>query len=92
MRRGYAVALGIVFLVAVLAPFLASSNPDGLEKTAEKFESAQGREAELLSSPFPDYTVPGIAGATSEVAAMLIGTALVFAVSFGAAKAVAKAR
>ncbi len=91
MQRRYAVALGIAFLVAVLAPFLASSNPDGLEKTAEKFESAQDREAELLSSPFPDYTVPGMPGAASEVVAMIIGTALVFVLSLGVARALTKA-
>jgi len=91
MQRRYAMALGIAFILAVLAPFLASSNPDGLEKTAEKFESAQGREVELLSTPFPDYTVPGLPGPASEVAAMLFGTALVFVLSLGAARAVAKA-
>ena len=91
MRRGHAVALGMVFILAALAPILASSNPDGLEKTAEKFESAQDREVEMLSSPFPDYTVYGIEGTASEVVAMLIGTALVFAVSLGIAKAVARA-
>jgi cobalt/nickel transport protein len=90
-ERRYLISLGIAFLIAVLAPFLASPNPDGLESTAEKFESAQDKELELLSSPFPDYTIPGIEGSASEVAAMLIGTALIFILSFGAAKALAKA-
>jgi len=91
LERRYAAALGVVFLVAVLAPFLASPNPDGLEKTAEKFESARGIDFHLLPSPFPDYTVPGMPGAASEVAAMLIGTALVFVLGLGVARALTKA-
>lgn len=91
MERRYAIALGIVFMLSVLAPFLASSNPDGLESTAEKFESAHNKELTLFSSPFPDYSIPGVSGAASEVAAMVIGTMLVFVLSLGAAKALAKA-
>ncbi|WP_456474246.1 PDGLE domain-containing protein [Candidatus Pyrohabitans sp.] len=91
LERRYFIALGIVFMIAVLAPFLASPNPDGLESTAEKFESAHNKEVALFSSPFPDYSIPGIPGAASEVAAMLIGTALIFAIGFGAAKALTKA-
>ncbi len=78
--RGLAVAL----IIAIVAPFLASSNPDGLESTAEKFNALE-LEKETFSSPFPDYTVPGLGG-FSEVAAMLIGTAVVFIAAYGVAK------
>ncbi len=80
------VAYGLIFaaaLVLFVAPF-ASSWPDGLEKVAETlgFADAAAQQA-VLTSPVPDYQVPGIGSSfISTVMAGLIGTALVFVLSY----------
>lgn len=86
------VVLLLGFICSVfLSPF-ASSCPDGLEKVAEdqKFID-RGAGEPLISSPIPDYVMPGIANermATS--VAGLVGTAIVFIVTLGIAKVLQK--
>ena len=41
---------------AVLSPFIASGDPDGLEKSAEDAEVGEDVESPVFESPFPDYT------------------------------------
>ena len=48
--------LVICILIAVLAPFIASSNPDGLEKTAQDVSNA--KDSGIYEAPMPDYTLP----------------------------------
>ena len=48
--------LAICVVIAVLAPFIASSNPDGLEKTAQDVSSTQ--ESNMYQAPMSDYTIP----------------------------------
>lgn len=73
------IVLLIILVVAVMAPFIASTNPDGLEKTAENV----GVEAKTYSSLMPDYTVPWIKGKLSGSVAMIAGTFLVMGASYG---------
>lgn len=49
----------VALIIAVLAPFLASPNPDGLESTAEKVMPNPETEP-VLESPLPDYTIPAL--------------------------------
>lgn len=84
MNRFVIRGLALAFVIAIVAPFLASSNPDGLESTAEKFNALE-LEKEIFKSPFPDYTVPGL-GEFSEVAALVLGTATVFLLAYGVAR------
>lgn len=62
-KRKKEIIIGIflaLFIVVFLAPF-ASSSPDGLERVAEDLaflEKADGKE--VISSPLPDYEVPGL--------------------------------
>jgi hypothetical protein len=65
----------VVLLIAILASFFASSNPDGLEKVAEHlgFIHKAAERGALL----PDYTTPGlpeggISTATAGIAGVLI--------------------
>jgi len=74
--------LAIAFIVSVLAPFLASSNPDGLESAAENFSSAEGKDYVKFDSPMPDYAIEGMDKA-GEVAAIVIGTFVVAALAYG---------
>lgn len=73
-----------LLLAAFVAP-LASSFPDGLEKVAEVLgfdHRALGDP--ILSSPLPDYAIPGLKGnpASTSIAGV-IGTLICFFVPFG---------
>lgn len=82
--------ISIALLLAVLAPFLASSNPDGLESAAsgviEKSKLSEMEESQpVVSSPMADYSIKGL-GKSGEVAAIAVGTLAVLAISLGFGK------
>ncbi|WP_410507850.1 PDGLE domain-containing protein [Methanosarcina hadiensis] len=82
--------IAIALLISVLAPFLASPDPDGLESAASgvieesKLSELEGQEP-AVSSPMPDYAIEGM-GKSGEVMAIAIGTIAVLAISFGLGK------
>lgn len=55
----------------------ASSHPDGFEKSGEELGFI-GQATSLLSSPLPDYSVPGLPSTLSSILAGLIGVVVVF--------------
>jgi cobalt/nickel transport protein len=70
------VALIICMSLAVLSPFIASSNPDGLERSAEQIANTQ--ESGNYQAPLADYTVPILGnGPYSGVVALIIGVLIV---------------
>ncbi len=72
-RRDKSFVIGgiiICLVIAVMSPFLASSDPDGLEKSAE--DVGVGETEAALSSPFPDYTIEGL-DKIGEIAALVLG-------------------
>ena len=74
----------IAIIIAVLAPFLASSNPDGLESTAEKILNPGIEEKELYESPMPDYIIPTLGEEPiSGSIAIVIGVIIVFTIAYG---------
>lgn len=84
------VGIAIALLLAVLAPFLASPDPDGLESAAggivEESKMSQIEATEpVVSSPMPDYSIEGL-GKSGEVAAIAVGTLAVLIISFGFGK------
>lgn len=90
LYAGIAVAL----ILAILAPFLASPDPDGLESAAEGVVSeekmAEMEEAgSVFSSPMPDYAIEGM-GKSGEVTAIVVGTLLVLGISYGLGKVIKK--
>lgn len=89
MKFVYA-GIAIALLISVLAPFLASPDPDGLESAAsEVIEESKLSELEeqepAVSSPMPDYSIEGM-GKSGEVVAIAVGTIAVLAISFGLGK------
>ena len=78
MRRPMVIAgLVIAAIVVVAASYLASGDPDGLERVAgeQGFEDAgQGAPFEVIA----DYVFPGLEGPIATIAAGLIGVAVVF--------------
>lgn len=82
--------IAIALLISVLAPFLASPDPDGLESAAsgviEESKLSELEEQEpAVNSPMPDYAIEGM-GKSGEVMAIAIGTIAVLAISFGLGK------
>lgn len=77
--------LAIALVIAILAPFLASSNPDGLDSTAEKV--MQNPETEpFIESPLPDYSLPFLGEENAKfggVVALILGTLLVLGLAYG---------
>lgn len=74
---GFAICL----LIAILAPFIASSNPDGLEKTAEQISTAN--ESTIYQAPFADYSIPLFGeGPLGGVAALALGILIVLALGY----------
>ncbi len=89
MKFFYA-GIAIALLLAVLAPFLASPDPDGLESAAggvvEESKMSQIEEMEpAVSSPMPDYSIEGL-GKSGEVLAIGVGTLAVLVISLGFGK------
>lgn len=92
-RRGWWVAAGLAIaaIVVVVAAFLASGDPDGLERVAEDI----GFTGAGQDGPFTiiaDYVFPGVDGPMATILAGLLGIAVVFALAWLAGKALARRR
>ena len=82
--------IAVALIIAVLAPFLASSDPDGLESAAgglvdEETLLEMEETAPVVNSPMPDYTIEG-KGKSGEVFAIVFGTVFVLGISFALGK------
>ena len=75
----------ISLLLAGLVSLYASSDPDGLERVAEDIGFLHLGEGEpAVSSPMPDYVIPGIADETlSASLAGIVGTLVMFGIGVG---------
>jgi len=90
-KRLLVIGIAIAALVAASSAWIASGEPDGLERVAEDKgfdEAAQDPGYEIL----PDYTVPGIDGEMSTVIAGLIGVALMTVFGLGIGRLLAQRR
>lgn len=86
LKAGLAIALAL----AIAAPFLASSNPDGLDSTAEKV-GAEEKAYTAFPSPMPDYLVPFLGeGGISGSIALALGVILIAVLSYGVASVLKK--
>jgi len=76
------VAVVICIIISCLSPFIASGNPDGLEKSAE--DSGVGEEVATaaVASPFPDYSYEPLAK-IGEIGVLIIGALLTLVCGFG---------
>jgi len=82
-------AVGIAALLglAIAAPFIASSDPDGLERTASiVIKEKLGSSITILLS---DYSIPGM-GKAGEVAIVLIGFCAILIIWFAITKIIKK--
>lgn len=87
-RRDKSFVIGgliVALIIAVLAPFLASSDPDGLESAAEKILLVEETEP-LFEAPLPDYLVPAWGESPlGGVVSIVLGTIIVFLAMVGLA-------
>ena len=93
------IGIAIAIVLAVLAPFLASSNPDGLDTTLLRLVG--GGDEEVLdekvaendpleyNAPMSDYSIDGM-GKAGEVGSILGGTLLILGISFGLSRIMKK--
>lgn len=71
----------ICLVIAVMAPFIASTNPDGLEKTTEQLHTNE--EFGVYKAPFADYKIPFLGnGPYSGIAALAIGILIVLGLGY----------
>lgn len=84
------IGIAAIFGLGLAAPFLASSDPDGLQKTASILVND---ELNKLSAPiaplFTDYSIPGM-GNTGKMAAILIGSCALLIIWFVITKVIKK--
>ncbi|KZX15967.1 PDGLE domain-containing protein [Methanobrevibacter curvatus] len=92
MEKGnkYLIIMGIVLciVIACLSPFLASADPDGLEKSAEDSALSEDAAVSVVESPFPDYTLGD--SKLGEIVALIIGIVITITLGFGVAYIVKK--
>jgi cobalt/nickel transport protein len=94
------VGIVVALLIGVVAVFMASGDPDGLESTAlivqgqKTLTGATPADAEIhedlngkfaYSSPMPDYSLGESMGPFGSIIAIVVGTILAFIVVFGLA-------
>lgn len=81
------VAVIICVVIGCLSPFIASGNPDGLEKSAENLNV--GESEAVVSSPFPDYTFESL-GVAGEILVLILGVIITLLVAIGVSIVVKK--
>ena len=85
-----AVAVVICVIICVLSPYIASGDPDGLEKSAEDSGLAEDFSIEEING-IPDAIFPDYAFADNpdnqglQIVALVIGAILTLVVGFGVA-------
>ena len=80
-RAGWIFAAAVV-IIAVVAPFVASASPDGLERVAADL-GFEGRASAPTAAPMADYALPA-AGPLSGPLAGLVGVVAVGGLALGA--------
>ena len=84
------VAILICVIICVLSPYIASGDPDGLEKSAEDSGLEEGFQIEEIkgipAAIFPDYAFADAPdNQVLQIAALVIGVIVTFVVGIGVA-------
>lgn len=87
----YLIIIGLIFCIALacISPFIASGDPDGLEKSAEDSSVSEDTAYEAISSPMPDYSYEPL-GKIGEIGALILGAIIVLVLGFGVGKLLKK--
>lgn len=84
------VAVVICIVISCLSPYIASGNPDGLEKSAEDSGLAEDFQIEEINgipdAIFPDYAFASVPDNQAlQVVALVIGAIVTLGVGYGVA-------
>lgn len=74
------IAVIICVVIGCISPFIASSNPDGLEKSAENLNVSETDA--VLESPFPDYSFE-VLGVGGEIIVLILGAIVTLLAALG---------
>ena len=77
------VAIIICIVISCLSPFIASPDPDGLEKSAEDVNTTAA-DSIGIPSVFPDYLSES--PEVSQIVVLIVGGLLTFACGYGVAE------
>lgn len=80
-------AIVICVIICCLSPFIASGDPDGLEKSAEDAGVGENASTTVVPPPFPDYTFEPLES-IGEVGVLIIGVLLTLVCGYGIAQVV----
>jgi cobalt/nickel transport protein len=73
----------IALVIVILSPFIASTNPDGLESSAEHLNPQAMNNPGYWHAPFEDYKVPFLGnGPLAGVAALIVGVLIALGVAY----------
>ncbi len=81
------IAIVICVIISCLAPFIASGDPDGLEKSAEDANVSEEKAIVVITPPFPDYTFEPFES-IGEVGVLILGAILTLVCGWGIAEIV----
>jgi len=73
-------AVILCLIIGFLAPFITSSNPDGLEKSANQLMKNPKTE-HALNAPMSDYNMLGL-GKIGEILAMILGIMMTLVIAY----------
>ncbi len=69
----------ICLMIAVLAPFITSTEPDGFEKTTEQISTTES--SPIFESPLQDYTFEPL-GKYGEIVALILGVLVTLTIGY----------
>lgn len=83
-KHVYIGILIVALIVCVLSPFLASGDPDGLEKSAEQINPKVLDAEQVIKPVMPDYTLEGLEdNPLVGVACLIVGALLTVIIAYG---------
>jgi len=75
--------IAIALIISVLSPFIASTNPDGLDKSSELI-NGNVPDSGIYTAPFADYSVSALGdGPLAGIVALVIGSFMALGVALG---------
>lgn len=88
-KNQYLIVIAVIICIVLgcLSPFIASGNPDGLEKSAQDNNVEETNPA--LDSPFPDYTLESL-GTAGEIIVLILGAIITLIIAYSLGEIIKK--
>lgn len=83
-RNVLIVGVIIALVISVLSPFIASTNPDGLDASADALNPAVIDSVHYFTPIMNDYTLPGMEGNPfAGIVALVVGSLVALGLAYG---------